>query len=346
LGANFATSSSHLHSPMAHGGAALPLHAHGIRRESIAINKATKSHYTGSELAHYSAQLFGVSSKAIRDVRSWSLTTEPCWSETDCARHASRQRHICVGSASAGAQSPSNDAPAPRCASSSETPTLTYVKKLIREDTITHSTAASVASESQVGGKPAIHRGLNGPDDWFASPLPTLVQVQQSCPSSASLIASPQRLAKRSLEDAEEGDLPAKALRAASACESAVRTSWSDLVLLSTTESFQQATEMLVNTSCSQLRLFDQSSGTQVLKCPLDRVALRMCSGQGKNTVVAITPKAYGNTTASQVAAATVYLKLFDVRACQELIRCSMQASNSQPPPGTVRPPVFSPYTC
>jgi hypothetical protein len=103
------------------------------------------------------------------------------------------------------------------------------------------------------------------------------------------------------LEDAEEGDLPAKALRAASACEGAVRTSWSDLMLLSTTESlFQQAAEMMVNMSCSQLRLFDQSSGTQVLKCPLDRVALRMCSGQGKNTVVvAITPKAYGNTTAS-----------------------------------------------
>ena len=276
------------------------MHKHGIQRESIAIYKATKSHYTGSELAHYSAQLFGVSSKAIRDVRSWSFTTEPCWSETDCARHASRQKHVCVGSASAGAQSPSNDAPAPRSASSSQTPTLTYMKKLLREDTITHSAATSVASKSQVGGKSAIHRGLDRPDDWFASPLPTLVQVQQSCPSSASLIASPHRLAKRSLEDAEEGDLPAKALRAASACEGAVRTSWSDLMLLSTTESFQQAAEMLVNISFSQLRLFDQSSGTQVLKCPLDRVALRMCSGQGKNmVVVAITPKAYGNTTAS-----------------------------------------------
>jgi len=176
--------------------------------------------------------------------------------------------------------------------------------------------------------------------------LPTLVQVQQSCPSSAALIASPHRLPKRSLEDAPEGDLPTKVLRAASACKSAVRTSWSDLVLLSTTESFEKAAEMLVNTSCSQLRLFDQASGTQVLNCPLDRVALQMSSGPGQNTVVAVTPKAYGNTTASQVAAATVYLKLFDVRACQELMHRCLQASSSQPLHATVRPPVFSPHIC
>jgi len=179
-----------------------------------------------------------------------------------------------------------------------------------------------------------------------ALPLPKLVQVQQSCPSSATLIASPHRLTKRSLEDAVEGDLPTKVPRAASVCKSAVKTSWSDLVLLSTTESFEQATEMLVNTSCSQLRLFDQASGTQVLKCPLDRVALQMSSGPGQNTIVAVTPKAYGNTTASQVAAATVYLKLFDVRACQELMRRCLQASSSQPLHATVRPSVFGPRIC
>jgi len=287
--------------------------AHGITAsDAIAIYqaKARKTHHTGSELA----LLYGVSPKAIRDVwnlRSWSLATEPYWCDKDRAKHAGRlQGDFHDGSASAGARSPSSDAQSWACPSP--------------------STSAHAAASSKVPHGNNVHISLNGLDDWVAS-LRTLEQVRQSCPSSAALEISPRRIEKRSLEDGAGHALPAKVQCAGSTCNSAARTSWCDLVVMSTTESFEQAAEMLclVNTSCSQFHLFDHSSGVQVLKCSMDCMTMQMCSGPGKDTVVAVTTTACATISASQVPAATVYLRLFDIRACQDLVRRCNEASGS-----------------
>mmetsp|Transcript_100338 Transcript_100338/g.161777 ORF Transcript_100338/g.161777 Transcript_100338/m.161777 type:complete len:301 (+) Transcript_100338:33-935(+) len=287
--------------------------AHGITAsDAIAIYqaKARKTHRTGSELA----LLYGVSPKAIRDVwnlRSWSLATEPYWCEKDRAKHAGRlQGDFYDGTASAGARSPSSDAQSWACPSP--------------------SASAHAAASSHVPHGNNMHSSLHGLKGWVTS-LQTLGQVRQSCPSSAALEISPRRIEKRSLEDRAGRALPAKVQCAGSTCNSAVRTSWCDLVVMSTTESFEQASEMLclVNTSCSQLHLFDHSSGAQVLTCPMHCMTMQMCSGPGKDTVVAVTTTACATISASQVPAATVYLRLFDIRACQELVRRCNEASGS-----------------
>lgn len=254
--------------------------------------KAKKTHRTGAHLS----QLFGVTPKAIRDIwnlRSWTLTTKPYWSEQDREKYESSPRNFRGGSAAAEA---------PARGSPPESPSLTTT--FVEFDNPSPA-ACGAASKKAPGGKDV---GLNELQAWSTS-LPTLGQVQQSCSyltsSATPDVSSQSRLwqLKRSrhslsavvpgpFEEDAEFIPPAKFQRV---------SSWSEMVRVSTSTSLEGATEMLctINTSYSRLHLSNEALDTEVLNCPLDGVTLRVSNEPGKHTVVAVTP----NTTSP-----TIYL--------------------------------------
>jgi len=253
--------------------------------------KANKTHRTGSELS----QLFGVTSKAIRDVwnlRSWQTVTKPYWSEHDRQKY---ENSLTNARERAASDAPCHDA-SPWCSS-----TLGGCNVSAGNLSATLLPQMCEASASTAFGKQAdISKSIDASNESSSG---IYRQPQLKRPRHSLRTAIPESSADDLMNaECHQECLPsAKFQRAVQR-----RSAWSNLVKVSTATSFEGAQELLcfIDSSYSRFHLFDDASSSEVLNCPLDNINLRACSGKpGTDTVVAVALH-----TTSATAAITLYI--------------------------------------